>query len=195
MTLDPSDLVGGWDYSSLPGNVIVGKDCWFERRSSFARFRSDLNPGLLIGDRVKAFTWATFNVEPTGLLEIGDDCVLVGTIFMCAQHIRIGKRVVISYHVTIADADFHPIDPQERIQDAIASSPGGDARQRPHFLSSPVLIGDDVSIGIGALILKGVHIGDGAVIEAGSVVTRDVPAGGRVMGNPARLISVTEGQS
>jgi len=188
MAEDPSELIGNWNYSSLANNISIGTNCWLERRSSFARFRSELNPGLVLGERVKAFTWATFNVEPTGYLEIGDDSVLVGPVFMCAERICIGKRVVISYHVTIADADFHPIDPEERIKDAIASSPNGDRNNRPPFLSSPILIGNDVSIGIGALILKGVHIGDGAVIEPGSVVTRDVPAGGRVLGNPARLV-------
>jgi acetyltransferase-like isoleucine patch superfamily enzyme len=195
MVEDPRELAGDWDYSSLAENITIGKDCWLERRSSFARFRSELNPGLVLGERVKAFTWATLNVEPTGYLEIGDDSVLVGPVFMCAERICIGKRVVISYHVTIADADFHPIDPEERIKDAIASSPNGDSRERPPFLSSPILIGNDVSIGIGALILKGVHIGDGAVIAAGSVVTRDVPAGGRVMGNPARLVGRTKESS
>jgi acetyltransferase-like isoleucine patch superfamily enzyme len=191
MEVDPKELVGNWNYSSLASNIIIGKDCWLERRSSFARFRSELNAGLVLGERVKAFTWATFNVEPTGYLEIGDDSVLVGPVFTCAERISIGKRVVISYHVTIADADFHPIDPEERIKDAIASSPNADRSKRPPFLSSPILIGNDVRIGIGSLILKGVHIGDGALIEAGSVVTRDVPPGGRVIGNPARLVGTS----
>jgi acetyltransferase-like isoleucine patch superfamily enzyme len=166
-----------------------------ERRSSFDRFRSELNPGLVLGERVKAFTWATFNVEPTGRLEIGDDSVLVGPVFMCTEHIRIGRRVNISYHVTIADADFHPIAPEERIKDAIATSPNGNRKERPPYLSSPIHIGNDVSIGIGSLILKGVQIGDGAMIEAGSVVTRDVPAGARMMGNPARLVATSDGRS
>jgi acetyltransferase-like isoleucine patch superfamily enzyme len=195
MVEDPRELVGDWDYSSLADNITIGKDCWLERRSSIGRFRSRLNPGLVLGERVQAFTWATFNVEPTSYLEIGDDSVLVGPIFMCAERISIGKRVVISYHVTIAYADFHPIQPEARIKDAIASSPNGDRSKRPTFLSSPILIGNDVSIGIGSLILKGVHIEDGAVIEAGSVVTRDVPAGGRVMGNPSRLVGTSQERS
>jgi maltose O-acetyltransferase len=74
--------------------------------------------------------------------------------------------------------------------DAIASSPNADRSKRPAFQASPIRIGNDVSIGIGSLILKGVEIGDGAVIEAGSVVTRDVKAGTRVGGNPARLIGI-----
>lgn len=186
------ELTGEWDYSTLPDNIRIGEGCWLERRSSFERFRSQLNPGLVLGERVKAFTWATFNIEPTGRLEVGDDSVLVGPVFMCAEHIRIGRRVNISYHVTIADADFHPIAPEERIKDAIATSPNGNSQERPPFLCRPILIGNDVSIGIGSLVLKGVRIGDGAIIEAGSVVTRDVPAGARMMGNPARLVAKSE---
>ena len=52
------------------------------------------------------YTWTEFNVEPQGQISVGDDCVLVGAIFMCAERIRVGRRVVISYHVTIADSDF-----------------------------------------------------------------------------------------
>jgi maltose O-acetyltransferase len=52
-----------------------------------------------------------------------------------------------------------------------------------------VRIGSDVWIGGGAIVLPGVAIGDGAVIGAGSVVTRDVPAGATVVGNPARIIA------
>jgi acetyltransferase-like isoleucine patch superfamily enzyme len=106
---------------------------------------------------------------------------------MCSDRITLGKRVVVSYHVTIADSDFHPRDPEARRLDAIANAPGGDRSQRPPVLSSPVVIDDDVWIGIGAIVLKGVHVGQGAKILAGAVVTRDVPAGAVVSGNPARI--------
>ena len=95
---------------------------------------------------------------------------------------------MISYHVTIADSDFHPIDPDQRKRDAIAISPFGDRSQRPAYPSKPVVIEDDVWIGIGAIILKGVHIGKGARIGAGAVVTSDVPADVEVFGNPARPV-------
>lgn len=182
------ELTGDWDYTTLPKNIRLGEGCWLERKGSFVRFRSTRDPGLVIGDRVKAYTWATFNIEPTGLVEIGDDCILVGPVFMCHEHIKIGKRVKISYHVTIADADFHPISPELRRQDAIASRPNGIPGERPPFLSRPVVIEDDVRLGIGSLVLKGVRIGRDALIEPGAVVTRDVPEGGRVSGNPARLL-------
>ena len=91
--MDIKDLTGDWDYQTLPKNIVIGKDCWFERKDSFGRFRSVQEPGLVVGDRVRVYTWTTFNVEPQGKIEVGDDSILVGAIFMCAQSITIGKRV------------------------------------------------------------------------------------------------------
>ena len=99
---------------------------------------------------------------------------------------------MVSYNVTISDADFHPVDPELRIKDAIALSPYGDRATRPPYHTSPVIIEDDVCIGIGAIILKGVTLRAGARIGAGAVVTRDVPAGATVMGNPACIASADQ---
>ena len=185
--MDVADITGGWDYGSLPSNVHVGRACFLERRDSFERFRSTREPGLVLGDRVRVYTWTTFNVEPEGLILVGDDSVLVGAVFMCAEHISIGANVVISYGVTIADSDFHPHDPELRRQDARANAPEGDRSTRPRIQTSPVVIGDDVSIGIGAIVLKGVTIGAGATIAAGAVVTADVPERAVAAGNPATI--------
>jgi acetyltransferase-like isoleucine patch superfamily enzyme len=54
----------------------------------------------------------------------------------------------------------------------------------------PVRIGDDAWVGFGAVILKGVEIGRGAVVAAGSVVASDVPEGTVVAGNPARVVKI-----
>ena len=116
---------------------------------------------------------------------VGSDCILVGAAFMCAERIAIGKRVILSYNVTIADSDFHPMDPAERRRDAVANSPFGNKSNRPMIITQPVEIADDVWIGIGAIILKGVRIGKGAQVGAGAVISRDVPEGARVFGNPA----------
>ncbi|HEX5472959.1 MAG TPA: acyltransferase [Lacipirellulaceae bacterium] len=190
MPFDERDVIGAWDYGGLPPNVRIGDRCWLERRDSFSRFRSVQNPGLVLGNGVRVYTWTTFNIEPTGCIEIGDGSILVGGIFMCAERITIGRNVIVSYHVTIADSDFHPLDADLRIRDAIAISPHGDRSQRPPIMSKPIVIEDDVCIGIGAIILKGVRIGCGARIHAGAVVTRDVPAGQTVAGNPARITSI-----
>jgi maltose O-acetyltransferase len=63
---------------------------------------------------------------------------------------------------------------------------------RPPLVTRPVVIEDDVWIGIGAIILKGVRIGNGARIGPGAVVTRSVPAETTVMGNPARAVPKSE---
>lgn len=185
--MDIGEITGDWPYDKLPRNIRIGRDCFFERRESFDRFRSECDPGLVFGDRVRIYTWTTFNVEATGSLFIGDDSILVGAIFMCADRISVGKRAVISYNVTIADSDFHPLDFESRKQDAIANAPGGDRSQRPSIVTQGVTIGDDVWIGIGTIVLKGVRIGDRARIAAGAVVTSDVPPGAAVSGNPARV--------
>ena len=189
--IDIALLTGSWDYALLPKNVRLGEGCFLEREESFKRFRSTREPGLVLGDRVKVYTWTTFNVEPTGVLEVGDDSTLVGAVFMCAENIRIGRRVIVSYNVTIADSDFHPRDPELRKLDAIANAPEGDRSRRPTVVSRPVVIEDDVWIGIGAIVLKGVQIGKGARIGAGAVVTSNVPAGAVVIGNPARRVERT----
>jgi acetyltransferase-like isoleucine patch superfamily enzyme len=182
-------VTGGWDYTALPKNIRLGADCYLERKDSFKRFRSRRDPGLVLGNRVHAYTWTEFNIEPAGAVQVDDDSTLVGVVFMCAECICIGRRVIVSYNVTIADSDFHPRDPEQRKQDALANVPEGNRTQRPAVVSKPVVIEDDVWIGIGAIVLKGVHIGRGARIGAGAVVTRDVPAGAMVVGNPARLSS------
>ena len=182
-------ITGGWEHATLPKNIRVGADCFLERKDSFKRFRSTREPGLIIGNRVKVYTWTEFNIEPAGVVEVGDDSILVGVVFMCAEKISIGKRVVVSYNVTIADSDFHPRDPELRKLDAMANAPQGDKSQRPAVIARPVVIEDDVWIGIGAIILKGVRIGRGARIGAGAVVTKDVPAGATMAGNPAQPVA------
>src|SRR5882672_11773648 len=98
-TVDVRQFTGEWDYASLPANIRLGADCFLERRESFGRFRSTRNPGLALGDRVRILTWTTFNVEPSGSVEIGADTLLVGPVFMCAEEIRIGARCILSYNV------------------------------------------------------------------------------------------------
>lgn len=193
MVIGTHEFTGAWDYASLPTTVRIGEGCYLESKDSFARFRSTRRPGLILGNGVRTYIWTSFNVEPSGRVEVGDDSTLVGAHFMCAESITVGERVIISYNVAIADCDFHPIDPELRKQDAIANAPGGDMSQRPPLVSRPVVIEDDVQVGIGAIILKGVRIGAGARVGAGAVVTSDIPAGAVAVGNPARIVNEGSG--
>jgi len=184
--VNADELTGTWDYGTLPANVRIGRGCFIERKQSLERFRSVRDPGLVLGDGVRIFMWSGISVEPDGVVEIGAGSTLVGAVLMCAERITIGKRVIVSYNSTIADCDFHPHDPDLRRLDSIAAAPDGDLRQRPPLVARPIVIGDDAWLGIGTIILKGVHIGRGARVAAGAVVTADVPDGATVAGNPAR---------
>jgi acetyltransferase-like isoleucine patch superfamily enzyme len=189
VSFDAGGVTGDWDYSTLPANVHLGDGCWIERPQSFERFRSTREPGVDLGDGVRVYAWTVFNVEPTGRVTVGAGSVLVGAVLMCHEEIAIGRDVVVSYHVTIADSDFHPRDPAQRRVDAEASAPFGDASRRPPVESAPVVIGDGAWIGIGAIVLKGVRIGTGARVGPGAVVTRDVAPGAIVAGNPAEVVA------
>jgi acetyltransferase-like isoleucine patch superfamily enzyme len=105
-----------------------------------------------------------------------------GTTICAAVRVVIGDRCKIGANVTIVDTDFHSLDPSIR-------SSSEDARSAK---AKPVEIGNDVFIGGGCYILKGVKIGDRAVIGAASVVTHDVPPDMIVAGNPAREVARLE---
>lgn len=108
-------------------------------------------------------------------LSIGDGAGLSGSSLSAYVGISIGARVLIGSGCLIMDNDAHPVDPAAR-------RTGG----RP--ASAPVRICDDAFIGARSIVLKGVTIGEGAVVGAGSVVTKDVPPLAVVAGNPARTI-------
>lgn len=110
------------------------------------------------------------------VLEIGNNFGMTGGTLCAAERITIGNRVSVGANTTIIDTDFHPLDPEQRVinpQDA---------------KTSPIVIENDAFIGMSCLILKGVRLGQGCVIGAGSVVTRDVPAKMVAAGNPAKVI-------
>lgn len=186
-----SALAGSWTDGELPDNVVVGRGTVITGEHAFRRLRTRRRPGLVVGADC-ALDHVQFSYGLEGYIEIGDRCVFSSAIFMCELDIRVGSRVVIGWNTYIADSDFHPTEPLARIQDTIACSPMGAARDlpRPEVRHAAVVIGDDVWIGPACTVLKGVSIGNGAFVEPGSIVTTDVPPRGRVMGNPARLVSL-----
>lgn len=92
-----------------------------------------------------------------------------GTEIVASKSVTVGRDCKIARDVIIMDTDQHEVPGQE-------------------FTSSPVEIGDRVWIGARAIVLKGVHVGNDAVIAAGAVVTRDVPSGAVVGGVPAKQL-------
>jgi acetyltransferase-like isoleucine patch superfamily enzyme len=114
---------------------------------------------------------------------VGEKCGATGAVLVADERIEVGNRVLLGANVVVTDTDFHPLD--------------AEARQRApqEGAHAPVIIEDDVFVGTQALILKGVRIGRGAVVGAGAVVTRDVPAGAVVAGNPARVVGTAQGRA
>jgi acetyltransferase-like isoleucine patch superfamily enzyme len=101
---------------------------------------------------------------------------MTGGSIVCEEQITIGDRVIVGCNTIITDTDFHPLQPAVR-------------RERPiDGATAPIFIEDDVFIGMNALILKGVTLGAGCIVGAGSVVTKNVPPNTIVGGNPAKII-------
>ncbi|MCD6032055.1 MAG: transferase hexapeptide repeat containing protein [Thermomicrobiales bacterium] len=171
----------------LPPNACIGPKTSVVGDNAFKRFHSSLDPALTIGSNC-TMDGVHFALGHQARVTIGDWCYFTNAILLCEEELQIGNYVVIGWNATIADTDFHPIAPAERIADAIACSPLAAGRPRPPVVRRPVCVEDDVWIGPNATILKGVHIGAGAFIEAGALVVRDVPRRARVMGNPAQVI-------
>jgi acetyltransferase-like isoleucine patch superfamily enzyme len=176
-----------WIDGTLPANCRVGRGTRITAEFAFKRFRSRRDEALVIRAHC-TMDGVQFALGEDGRVEIGDFCYFTNAVLLCEESVRIGRYVIIGWNTTIADTDFHPIAPAERIADARACSPLGRGRPRPPIARRPVVIEDDVWIGPSATILKGVCIGTGAHVEAGAVVTRDVPPGRRVAGNPGRIV-------
>jgi acetyltransferase-like isoleucine patch superfamily enzyme len=119
------------------------------------------------------------------IIKIGKRTFMNGTV-IAAQGVTIGDDVLISWGVTIVDHNSHSIAFSERAKDVQDWRLG--KKDWSNVKIAPVKISDKVWIGFNAIILKGVSIGEGAVIGAGSVVTKDVPAWTVAAGNPARII-------
>jgi acetyltransferase-like isoleucine patch superfamily enzyme len=130
-----------------------------------------------------------FTFWNSGKITIGEWCYVgEGTRIWSQSSVSIGNYVLIAHLVDIHDTNSHPIDWQERRRDTEAIFAGG-YRTPTQTISAPLAIEDDVWIGFKASILKGVTIGRGAIVSAGSMVTKDVAPWTVVAGNPAKTIA------
>lgn len=145
------------------------------------------NPQIEVGSNFRVFPPVTITAHknaPNPRLVFGDDCALGNRVVIAiGSEIICGDRVWISAGTYIAGYSGHRLDPRLRHEDV------------PDEVPSGIRIGDDVWIASGCFIRGGVTIGEAAVIASHSVITKDVPPGVLVGGNPARVIrgSVYEG--
>lgn len=121
---------------------------------------------------------------------IGSDCYIGDhTRIWVGKQVVIGDRVLIAHNVNIFDTTTHPIDKYIRYKhECEVKACGMPKKQYETIYESPIIIEDDVWIGCNAIVMRGVRVGTGAIISAGSVVTKDVPPNTMVAGNPAVVI-------
>ena len=124
-----------------------------------------------VKNNFKIFSGATIYVNKGAELVLGSGYINNNLTLHCFEKIEIGEDVAIGEQVIIRDSDNHFI-----------------ASAKNYKMSQPVFIGNHVWIGLRATILKGVTIGDGAIVAAGAIVTRSVPPHCLAAGVPARII-------
>jgi UDP-3-O-[3-hydroxymyristoyl] glucosamine N-acyltransferase len=144
----------------VQSRITIGKGCTF--RSDFASNLVGINRKCIV---------TTLRKDSEVL--IGENSGFSGTVIAAAGSIRIGSSVLCGANTTITDYDWHGLEPDKRNQPADPK---------------PVVIEDNVWLGLNSVVLKGVTIGKNSVIGADSVVTRDIPANVIAAGNPCRVI-------
>lgn len=128
---------------------------------------------LIVNGYCTVYEGCDININDGAKLEIGDHTYLNCSVKInCNEHIHIGNNCAISDFVQILETDFHTITTDNNAKTN----------------TIPIKIGDHVWIGRSVITLKGVTIGDGAIIGAGSIVTHDIPSRCLAIGNPAKVI-------
>jgi len=176
-----------WTGYLMSKGVTVGKNISLKGKPAIERFTGTIR----IGDNVTlrsrsrgshstlyAPTRLITDTRPDATIEIGDHTRINGACIHATERISIGSHCLIAPNVTILDSDGHGLQPDER--------------RLANPVSAPVVIGNNVWIGISVIVLKGVRIGENSVVAAGSVVVHDVPPNSVVAGNPARVVKILE---
>lgn len=164
--------------STIWWNIYIGKKCRFRGKTIF---RNLPHSSITIGNRcsfnsshksnlIGIYSPCMFStIQRYAKIEIGNNCGFSGTVIAAATYIRLGNNVRCGANTLITDTDWHTDDCRS----------GG---------NKPVIIEDNVWLGYNVKILKGVHIGENALIGAGSIVTKDIPANVVAAGNPCKVI-------
>lgn len=162
--------------------IEIGKGCKFMGKAHFERLQ---NAEISIGNNCTFNSTATSNLsglytpciistaKKGAKITIGDNCGFSGTRIRCGTSITLGNNVRCGANTYIADTDAHSDDYR-----------AGKDR--------PVIIEDNVWLGLNVVVLKGVRIGKNSLIGANSLVTKDIPANVIAVGNPCRVIKQLE---
>ncbi len=127
--------------------------------------------------------------------EIGEDCYIESPFYanMGGAHIHFGKGIYCNFGVTMVDDTHIYIGDHTMIGPHVILATAGhpilpQLREQGYQYNAPVRIGKNCWLGAGVCVLPGVTVGDNTVIGAGSIVTKDIPAGVVAVGNPCRVL-------
>ena len=154
------------EYVSIGPSVRLGKNV---KLSKFINLY-----GCEIGDETKLGAF----VEIQKNAKIGQRCKISSHTFIC-EGVTIEDEVFVGHNVTFVN-DTYPR----------ATTPAGGLQTEKDWIVEPTLVKKGASIGSGVTILANVVIGEGALVGAGSVVTKDVPPFSLVVGNPAKVVKL-----
>jgi acetyltransferase-like isoleucine patch superfamily enzyme len=174
------DSLLGWK-SRRSGAVHIGRGTTIAWR----RIKHVAGNSLTVGEDSIIHADISFE-ENGGEVRIGNRTFVGRSDLVCYRSLVIGDDVIMSWGITIVDHDSHGIDWETRRNDVQDWSKG--QKNWKHIAHGPVVVGNKAWIGFNVSILKGVNIGEGAVIGACSVVTRDIPPYSLAVGCPARVI-------
>lgn len=167
-------------------SCVSGRDTYFFL-SSCVNNMSGKAKNICLGQGCK-IRGELFVYPYAGKIVMGDHCYLgEGARIWSENEIIIGDNVLIAHNVDIHDCNDHPIEPLARhnhFQDICRAG----FLENYNLHSNSIVIGDNVWIGFGASIMKGVSIGKNSIVAAKSVVTHDVPDNVIVAGNPAKIV-------
>lgn len=161
--------------------IIIGKNS----KMGFNKLRLKSNSQIIIGE--SSMIEADFFIDrENARIIIGNRTFIGKSKIVCAENIEIGDDILIAWGCTIVDHNSHSLLFSERKNDVSNWING--KKDWNDVIIKKVKINNKAWIGFNVTILKGITIGEGAVVAAGSVVTKDVPSYTVVGGNPAKII-------
>lgn len=172
---------------SLSSLCQLGAGSRFYAQAEVYNFLNDRSK-IVIGDnthiRGELLTFAY-----GGLIEIGSDSYIgEGTRIWSGERIKIGNSVLIAHNCNLIDNDSHEIEAFERAEGFKNLIKHGHSKVQGNIASAPIFVGDFAWLSYNTSVLKGVRVGKGSIVAAGSVVTKDVPDWTIVAGNPAKVV-------
>ncbi len=174
-------------------NVIIGQNTRTEGLNIQLRNPQENKKYLSIGENSSIQGDFIFEIA-AGFIKIGNNTFIGGSTFICVDGIEIGDDVLFSWGCTVVDNNSHSTRWSERKDDVKNWKRGLDENKIGFYKdwqnvkNAKIIIKNKAWIGFNSIILKGVTIGEGAIIAAGSVVTKDVPDWTIAAGNPAKVI-------